>query len=422
MTTGRTRHLRVTFLNWRDTTHPDGGGSERYIEEVARRLVRGGDQVTVLCAAHGTARADEVVDGVKLRRRGGRLTVYLHGLLFLCSAEGRAQDVVVDVVNGIPFAARLVRRSGIVVLVHHLHREQWQMIYPGVRGRFGWLVESRLTPLLYRRTAYVTVSQSTKADLLLLGISPCSVAVIRNGVDMPTPIVAEPRSNNPRICVLSRLVPHKRIEDALQAMAALRHEFPDLHLDLIGDGWWGEQLHAICAELGLLERVTFHGRLSDDRRDQLLAQAWIMLTPSIKEGWAIAIMEAAALGTPTIAYRRAGGVTESIVDGETGFLASDQDDLIRLSSEVLRDGDLRTRLSAAANRRAQGFSWDDTARQFRTVLVQVATDRCQHARRATEKSTTPVLDDLPGGRVCGRRRCRRRYDAHSGDGREDRAD
>jgi len=201
------------------------------------------------------------------------------------------------------------------------------------------------------------------------------VGVIRTGVDFPAVTDGEPRSKNPRICVLSRLVPHKRIEDALQAVAVLRREFPDVHLDVIGDGWWSEQLHAICAEQGVAEQVTFHGRLSDDRRDQLLAQACLMLTPSIKEGWAIAIMEAAALGTPTIAYRHAGGVTESIVDGETGFLASDRDDLIRLSGELLRDGDLRTRLSAAAKRRARGFSWDDTAREFRLVLRQAVTDR-----------------------------------------------
>ena len=48
-----------------------------------------------------------------------------------------------------------------------------------------------------------------------------------------------------------------------------------------------------------------------------------MLLPSVKEGWGLAIMEAAAQGTPTLAYRSAGGVTESIVDGETGLLVDD---------------------------------------------------------------------------------------------------
>ena len=73
-------------------------------------------------------------DGFRIERRGGRLTVYLRGLAYLLSPAGRRADVVVDVINGLPFAAPLVRRRGLVALVHHLHREQWRIIYPGAAG------------------------------------------------------------------------------------------------------------------------------------------------------------------------------------------------------------------------------------------------------------------------------------------------
>ena len=139
--------MRVLFLSWRDTTHPDGGGSEVYVEEVARGLAGRGHDVTVLCASYDGAPRESVVDGVRIRRRGGRLTVYLHGLLFLLSRR-RHDDLVVDVINGIPFGSPLVRRRGVVALVHHVHREQWRIIYPGLWGRVGWFVESRLTPLM----------------------------------------------------------------------------------------------------------------------------------------------------------------------------------------------------------------------------------------------------------------------------------
>ena len=102
--------MKILFLSWRDTTHPDGGGSEVYVEQVAAGLAARGHKVTILCAAHAEAADVSVRDGFRIVRRGGRLTVYLHGLAYLLTRAGRRTDVVVDVVNGLPFAAPLVRR------------------------------------------------------------------------------------------------------------------------------------------------------------------------------------------------------------------------------------------------------------------------------------------------------------------------
>ena len=123
--------LRVAFLSWRDTTHPDGGGSEVFVESVGRELALRGHAVTLVCARHPGAARRETRDGVRLRRLGGRLTVYLWGLAWLVRHR-RDVDVVVDVVNGLPFASPLVRRHGVVALVHHVHAEQWRIIYPGL--------------------------------------------------------------------------------------------------------------------------------------------------------------------------------------------------------------------------------------------------------------------------------------------------
>ena len=140
----------------------------------------------------------------RFRRRGGWLSVYPHGLAYLLSRAGRRTDIVVDVHNGIPFAAPLVRRRRLHVLVHHVHREQWQIIYPGVRGRIGWWVESRLAPRLYRGIPYITVSQSSKRDLAGLGIEEGRISVVCNGIDVPHPSRLQPRSPSPRRCVPSR--------------------------------------------------------------------------------------------------------------------------------------------------------------------------------------------------------------------------
>jgi glycosyltransferase involved in cell wall biosynthesis len=361
---------RIAFLVWRDTAHPDGGGSEVYVEHMARWLAGRGHQVTICCAAHANAPADEVRDGVRFRRRGGRLSVYPHGLAYLLSPAGRRADVVVDVHNGIPFAAPLVRRRRLHVLVHHVHREQWQIIYPGVRGRIGWWVESWLAPRLYRRNPYITVSQSSKRDLAGLGIAPDRISVVCNGIDVPHPSRLLPRSPTPRICVLGRLVPHKQFEHALHLVARLRESMPELRLDVIGSGWWSAELTAAAEELGVSDLVTFHGHVSDTERDALLDASWLMLAPSIKEGWGIAIMEAAARSVPTVAYSFAGGVTESIVDGETGVLVSDLDELVNQCRVLLTDTEARLAMGKKARNRAQGFGWQRSAEAFEHLLME----------------------------------------------------
>lgn len=360
--------MRLALLTWRDTSHPDGGGSEVFVEQVAAHLADRGHEVTIVTAATGRP-ADEVWRGVRVRRRGGRLTVYPRALWWTWR-HGRRFDVVVDVVNGLPFWTPLARRHGVVALVHHVHERQWRIIYPGWRGRVGWFLEGTLTPRVYRRVPHVTVSDASRRDLVALGIPGPAVVVARNGLERHP--VAVDRALAPRLCVLARLVPHKQIEHALAVVSDLRHELPGLHLDVIGEGWWRERLEARVTALGVEDAVTLHGHVGDDERDRLLAQAWLMLLPSVKEGWGLAILEAAAQGTPTVAYAHAGGVTESVVDGETGRLVDDYAGLLREVRRLLGDRQECERLGARARQRAAGFTWEATTDVVERVLRQAA--------------------------------------------------
>ena len=359
--------MRVVFLTWRDTTHPDGGGSEVYVEEVARELAARGHEVLVRCARHPGAARTEQLGAVTLRRSGGRLTVYPRALLWLLG-PGRSFDAVVDVVNGLPFATPLVRRRGVVALVHHVHREQWRIIYPGLKGRVGWFVEGRVVPLLYRRVPFLTVSDPSRRDLASLGLDGTGISVARNGLDARP--VDEPLSPTPRLVVLARLVPHKQIDHAFAVVAALREELPEVHLDLVGEGWWRGPLEAEVRRRRLGDAVTFHGHVDRDTRDRLLARAWAMVLPSVKEGWGLAISEAGAQGTPAVAYRSAGGPTEAIDDGASGLLADDLAGLTAGVRRLLTDSDLRNALGAGARNKALASAWSATAETVETVLLK----------------------------------------------------
>ena len=359
--------MHILFCNWRDTKNPEGGGSERYVESMARGLVDRGHTVTIACASHSEAPRRETVEGVRFVRSGTKLDVYLHVFLGILFRRFGKVDLIVDVQNGLPFFSRLATRKPVVVLVHHVHREQWPVVYPGLMGRLGWWIESRLAPRLYRKSRYVAVSSATREELIELGVDRDRISIVHNGND-PAPFVDAVRSPTPRMCVVGRLVPHKQIEHAIDAVVALSAEVPDLHLDVVGAGWWDDELHDYAREHGVADRIDFHGFVDDKTKHDLYAQSWLMALPSLKEGWGIVIGEAGAHSTPTIAYRSAGGTNESIDHKDSGLLVDTRGEFMAAVRELVVDEEWRTFLGQGALGKSHTFTWASSQKEFARVL------------------------------------------------------
>jgi glycosyltransferase involved in cell wall biosynthesis len=375
--------MRIAWLNWRDTLHPEGGGSEVYMERIATELVNRGHQVTIVCAAHDRGPAREQRNGLDFWRLGSKMGVYSKARRLLRSGALGPLDVIVDTHNGVPFFSPWATSVPVVVLVHHIHREQWPVIYGPIRSRAGWWVESRLAPRVYRHNAYVTVSERTKEELADLGVASDRISVVHNGVTtFDSDRSRAPRSDNPRsdgshrptITVLGRLVPHKQVEHVLAAAAHLRPRIPDLRVFVVGDGWWAPHLHELSRTLDLDDVVEFTGYVDEVRKTAILQQTSVLALPSLKEGWGLVVMEAASHGVPAIAYAQAGGVAESIVDHHTGLLVGPGYDSSRFAEALetlLLDDDLRIRLGAHAYERANAFDWSSSGRAFESVLINV---------------------------------------------------
>ena len=365
--------LRVLFLNWRDTRHPEGGGSEVYVENVARSLAAAGHQVTIFCAMYEGALADEMADGVRFVRAGTKLGVYREAVLRMRRRAFGELDVIIDVQNGIPFMSRaVVGPTPVVVLVHHVHREQWPVVYDPLRSKIGWWVESVLAPRLYRSCTYVAVSDKTREELGELGVQPSRVHVIHNGIEQ-APGLDIARSEHPHIAVVGRLVPHKRVEHVLRAAAILRRRHPDLRISVVGDGWWSQRLQQVAQTLGVSDLVDFLGFVDEKTKHRVYASAWVLALPSLKEGWGIVVMEAATHGVPAVAYREAGGVAESIVHEQTGMLVDgDLEDFAQALDAVLSNPAHRDRLGESARIRSEEFTWAATTASFADVLGEVA--------------------------------------------------
>ncbi|WKD59959.1 glycosyltransferase family 4 protein [Corynebacterium caspium] len=367
--------MKILLLCWRDTTHPYGGGSERYLERVGQYLANQGHQVLYQTASYPDATAHETRDGMIFSRAGGRFSVYPRALLKLLAGrfgigELSGVQAIVDTNNGIPFFARLVANVPVVMLTHHCHREQWPVAGPFL-GRLGWFLESQIVPRICARGPWVTVSPASARELHKLGISRRDITVIGNGVD-PIPTYQPLPNTGPRrhLITLSRLVPHKQLEHAIAALAEIKatNFGADIVLDIVGSGWWEPELRKYAAKLKVTDRVVFHGQVSESQKHALLARAEIHLMPSRKEGWGLAVIEAAQHEVPTIGYRSSAGLADSIIDGQTGLLADAPSEFAQHLQKLLADTVLRKRLGAAAARRAKLFSWEDTGRQWEELL------------------------------------------------------
>ncbi len=140
------------------------------------------------------------------------------------------------------------------------------------------------------------------------------LAVIRNGVPLPS-TVAEPPDDGPlRLSLVARLEPRKGVDVALRALARV----PDVRLDVVGDGPERAALDALARELGVDARVHFWGYRPDP--EVVVAAADAALCSSRTEGLPLGVLEAMAGARPVVAVP-VGGVPEVVTDGETGWLA-----------------------------------------------------------------------------------------------------
>ncbi|MDO4909528.1 MAG: glycosyltransferase family 4 protein [Corynebacterium sp.] len=363
--------MKILLLCWRDMGHPQGGGSERYLERVGEYLAAQGHEIIFRTAHYEGAPTHSTHNGIRYIRQGNRFTVYPRALMALgleALISKTRPDLIIDTQNGVPFFSPMVNYRGIpvILLTHHCHKEQWPVAGPGL-AQLGWFLESKIAPRAYRKSTYVTVSQASAQELYDQGIDPDRVHIIHNGVDpVPQDLPVLPKTHDFHLVTLSRLVPHKQIEDAIRVVGALNQSF-DICLDVIGSGWWADQLQDFAATHAP-GRVHFHGHVGEELKYALLGRADLHLMPSRKEGWGLAVIEAGRMGVPTIGYRASAGLRDSIRDGETGLLVDSQQQLTAATKNLLADSEYRERLGLAAKEFAASYSWEKTGEEWAELI------------------------------------------------------
>ena len=322
--------LRILAYNWRDLAHPRAGGAEVYLQSVAREWVKCGHEVTVFCGAVAGRPAEEFLDGVRILRRGGRISVYREARRYW-RREGDGQyDLVVDCVNTRPFLCpRFVRNVPVVAVIHQVAREVWRYETPwpiSVVGRYllepAWL-------RAYRDVPVVTVSESSRESLAEYGLR--RITVVPEGW-VPTRPVPVKKESVPTVVFLGRLSANKRPEHAIRAFGLARRQLPDAQMWVIGSGPEEARLRKMAGP-----GVTFLGRVPGHEKRERLGRAHALVATSVREGWGLVVTEAAASGTVAIGYDVA-GLRDSI--GASGGILTRADPaslaagLVRLLSSV----------------------------------------------------------------------------------------
>src|SRR5262249_24328436 len=151
-----------------------------------------------------------------------------------------------------------------VTWVHHVHGPMWGMVLPPRLARLGEAVERRVAPPAYRRQSLVTLSESSRRELVeQLGFRPARVAVVPPGIDPPfSPGLG--RSPRPLVVAVGRLTPVKRFDLLIEALAAVRDQVPGLELVVVGEGAERERLEALIDAVGGGGWIRLAGRVDDD--------------------------------------------------------------------------------------------------------------------------------------------------------------
>jgi glycosyltransferase involved in cell wall biosynthesis/SAM-dependent methyltransferase len=365
--------MRALFIAWRDLAHPKAGGSEVVADALARGLQARGHEVTLLCGGPIDERPYTVVEN------GGTYSQYLSAPIRYLR-NFRNVDIVVDFINGMPYFSPLWRRGARLAFVTHVHTDQWSQYFPAPIAKAASSVERHGLRLAYRSTKFFTISPSSAADLEALGIEPERIQIVRLGAEVALPAVQAERSEQPMFVALGRLAPNKRLDQLLDLWARVSQQTGG-HLVVIGDGPEREHLEARIASEPALRNVVLAGRVSEQRKAQLLQQAWLLVHTAEHEGWGLAILEAALCSTPSLGYD-VPGVRDAVQQGVTGVLVHDEGSFANEWIALARDTERRERLGSAAAERAAEFTWDTCVDDF-VAAAEAEVGRHSAATRPT---------------------------------------
>lgn len=344
--------MKLLFINHRDIYHPNAGGAEEVIYQVAKRL----GNVYWLAEKVKGRKSEEEVNGIRILRRGNKFTLHLFSL-----REARKFDVVIDsIAHAVPFFSYLVNKKAIA-LVHHVHQEVLKLEVNPILAEIIRLAEKRIKDYKY----IISVSQTTKNDLVRkLRVDESKIHVIYNGVDHEK-FKPGKKSEEPMVLWIGRLMKYKNPFDVIEIKRRMKYKAKFV---AIGGG----ELQQKFAEVAKKEGIEYLGRVSEEEKIKAYQRAWVLVSTSFIEGWGMTVVEANACGTPAVAYAT-GALPEIIKNEYNGFTVNykDFDEMAKKIDYIISDENVMKKLSKNSFEESMKYDWDKTAEEYRKFIGKV---------------------------------------------------
>jgi glycosyltransferase involved in cell wall biosynthesis len=365
---------RVHVLAWRDLVDIEAGGSELHAARVLSLWAEAGIDITMRTSYAQGHPYTGTRDGYRIVRKHGRFMVFPTTVVSELLGSLGPRDGIIEIWNGVPFLTPVWARGPRSTWIHHVHRDMWEMVLEPGLAKAGKFFEHRIAPPLYRRTPIVTLSESSRTEIIeYLGLPASRVRVVPPGIDQRFHPLGD-KSETPLVVAVGRLMPSKRFDDLIATMAEVRALVPTVQLVIVGDGYERPALEEQIALLGAQSWIRLAGRVSDEELLSLYRKAWLVASASIAEGWGMTLTEAAGCGTPSVATDIAGH-RDSVAPNLSGLLARTPREFTEQIAAVLTNTALRDRLSVGALQHAATLTWTATALGTFTPLAEDAIRR-----------------------------------------------
>lgn len=321
--------MKILFLNWKDIYHPHAGGAEIVHQELMKRLVRDGHEVSLLTSRYANSTEKDFRDGIHIYRVGTNR--YLHTFLatFCFWKNFRNKfDVVISCNNTAPYFASVWKgKEKHFAFYHQLAREVWFFETGFPLNWFGYLILEPVSLFIQAifNPKVITISESTKKDLLKYCFKEKNIFIISEGIELEPVESLESinKFSDPTILSLGALRPMKRTLDIVKAFEFTKFKVPQATLVLAGDtsGKYGQEVLDYISKSQFKDSIVVKGRVSKEEKLDLMRKSHVLAVTSIKEGWGLVVTEANSQGTPAVVYD-VDGLRDSVKNGETGIVAA----------------------------------------------------------------------------------------------------
>ncbi len=372
--------MNILIFSWRGPKHPNAGGAEISTFEHAKRWVKAGHKVILFTSFYKGAKKEETIDGVNIIRQGNQVFgVQIEAFKWYFFRKHPKFDLVVDQFHGIPFFTPLYIKTKKLGFIHEATKEVWKLNpwpkpFNLIPSTLGIILEPLIFKLFYKQTPFMTVSESTKKDLINWGISESQISVINNGLNAPKLVGFPKKEFKKTLIFLGALSKDKGVEEVLKTFALIYKKEKNWQFWVVGksDSRYLKKLKLQGKVLGIERKIKFWGFVSEQKKFELLSKAYISINPSIREGWGLVVIEAASMGLPTVGFD-VPGLRDSIRDEITGIICSENttDNLAENILKLIEDKKKYKRLSKNAISWSKKFSWDNSAKKSLNLLKEV---------------------------------------------------